>query len=754
MRIPASAALVAATLSLGSCTSRSEDPAPREETAAVSIPPSVAETSFLEQYASTNRFRLGRPTSVQVAPGGDAVLFLRSGPRTFVNDLWTHDPATGEERVLLTAEAILEGKAENLTAEELARRERMRMTSRGIASYRLSDDGTKILVPLSGRLFVVERATGKVVELPRDGGSPIDPRFSPDGQKVAVVRDGDLWVIDVAAGTPKRLTTRSGPRVTNGLAEFVAQEEMSRFEGYWWSPDGKHLAFEEADTTGVEDAYIADPARPQVEPASWPYPRPGKANATVRLGVVPVAGGKPVWIRWDRDRHPYLATVKWQAGAPLTLLVQNRTQTETVLLAADAATGATRTLLTETDDAWVNLDQDVPRWLPDGSAFLWTTEREGAWQLELRAKDGSPIRTLTSKDLGYRGLVALDASRRTAVVAASRNTAERHLFRVSLDDGPDAQPVALTTDPGEHDGVFSRDGSTWVHVLSSLSGEQRHTVRREDGTPLGDLRSVAEAPPFQANLELVELASQRQMRAAVVRPRNFDPRLRYPVIVYVYAGPHALVVTAARERWLLQQWIADHGFVVVSVDGRGTPGRGREWERSIRGSFADVPLADQVEGLQALGAKFPELDLGRVGIYGWSFGGYFSTMAVLKRPDVYHAAVAGAPVTDWLDYDTHYTERYLGLPDAHPEAYEASSALPLAKDLSRPLLLVHGTADDNVYFSHALRLSDALFKAGKPHEFLPLAGFTHMVPDPLVTTRLYERISSFFEAQLGKPRAP
>ncbi|HEY0840258.1 MAG TPA: DPP IV N-terminal domain-containing protein, partial [Vulgatibacter sp.] len=533
---------------------------------AVKIPSSIAEPAFLEDWAATYRFRLGRPQSIQVTPDGSAVLFLRSGPRSFVNDLWTWDPATGEEKVLLTAEEILEGKAENLTAEELARRERMRMASRGIATYKLSRDGARILVPLSGRLFVIERASGKVQELSREGGSPIDPRFSPDGQKVAVVRDGDLWVIDLATSTQKRLTTRSGPDVTNGLAEFVAQEEMGRYEGYWWSPDGRFLAFEESDTSGVEKAHIADPTKPTSEPASWPYPRPGKKNASVRLGVVPVGGGKPTWIRWDRDRHPYLASVKWQEGAPLSVLVQNRTQTEALLLAADPATGATRLLLQETDEAWVNLDQDVPRWLPDGSGFLWTSERRGAWQLELRSKDGGLVRAVTSRDLGYRGLVSVDWVGRTAVVVASANPTERHLARVSLDAGPDgkqapAQP--LTSDPGEHGGIFSRDGSIWVHVLSSLAGEQRHTVRRADGSPVGELRSVAETPAFSPSLELVELANQHQMRAALVRPRNFDARLKYPVIVYVYAGPHAQVVTAARERWLLQQWIADHGFVVV-----------------------------------------------------------------------------------------------------------------------------------------------------------------------------------------------
>ncbi|AKU92204.1 S9 family peptidase [Vulgatibacter incomptus] len=749
------ACLTAASLAACSSSDRSREPRTDAEPA-VLAPPKLADPAFLEQYAETFRFRLGRPSKIALTPKGDAVLFLRSSPRSFVNDLWSFDPATGEERRLLTAEEILQGGAERLSAEELARRERMRQAARGIASFQLSKDGERILVPLSERLFVIERRTGKVKELPAEGGSPSDPRFSPDGQKVAVVRDGDLWVIEVESGNQRRLTTRSSPTVTNGLAEFVAQEEMDRFEGYWWSPGGKLIAFEEADTQGVENAYIADPTKPQAEPQSWPYPRPGKQNVSVRLGIAPVTGGKPVWVSWDRDRYPYLAKVTWQEEAPLSLLVQNRAQTESVLLAVQASTGETRTLLTEKDSAWVNLDQDVPRWLPDGEGFLWTTERNGAWQLELHDRDGGLVRALTAPDLGYRRLLAVDGKRKTAIVAASPNATERQLYQVSLgasESGAPSEPKALTTDPGEHDATFAADHSLYVHTLSSLAGEQRFTVRRGDGHPFGELRSVAEAPAFLPNLELVELASEHAMRAALVRPRNFDPKLRYPVIVYVYAGPHAQVVTAAREKWLLQQWIADHGFVVVSVDGRGTPARGRAWERAIHGNLIDVPLADQVAGLKALGARFPELDMERVGIYGWSFGGYFSSMAAMQRPDVYKAAVAGAPVADWLDYDTHYTERYLGLPQANPEGYRKSSVLSYASELSRPFLLIHGTADDNVYFAHALKMSDALFRAGKRHDFLPLAGFTHMVPDPLVTTRLYTRITSFFEEHLGAPVA-
>jgi dipeptidyl-peptidase-4 len=220
------------------------------------------------------------------------------------------------------------------------------------------------------------------------------------------------------------------------------------------------------------------------------------------------------------------------------------------------------------------------------------------------------------------------------------------------------------------------------------------------------------------------------------------------VIVSVYGGPLTVTVTRSRSNYLLDQWLANRGFIVVQLDGRGTPYRGREWERVIKGNLIDIPLADQVEGLRALGAAHPELDLSRVGIYGWSFGAYVSAMAVMRRPDVFRAGVAGAPVSEWRDYDTHYTERYMDLPQSNRRGYEAASVLTYADRLERPLLLVHGTDDDNVYFTHSLKLCDALFRAGKQFEFLPLPGFTHMVPDPNVRRRLEDRIATFFEEHL------
>jgi len=308
----------------------------------------------------------------------------------------------------------------------------------------------------------------------------------------------------------------------------------------------------------------------------------------------------------------------------------------------------------------------------------------------------------------------------------------------------------VTHEPGRNDGVFARRRGVWVHTLNGATGVVRSTVRGRDGKTLATLRSVAEPPPFMPRVEFVTVGS-RAYHAAIVRPRDARPGARYPVLLYVYGGPHGQEVVQTARSFLLRQWFADQGFVVVTIDGRGTPGRGRGWERVIKGDLIEVALSDQVEALQALGAEHPELDLSRVGVYGWSFGGYFSAMATLRRPDVFRAGIAGAPVVDWRDYDTFYTERYMGLPESNPGGYASANVLTYADQLERPLMVVHGTVDDNVYFQNSMKLVDALFRAGKPFEFLPLAGFTHLVPDPLVTERLYTRMLEFFRRELGDP---
>lgn len=705
----------------------------------------VSDERFLEQYAATYRFTAGHPQGIKLPRGGDAVLFLRSGPRDNRRDLFSFDPTTGKERVLVTASKLLGGQREELSAEEKARRERMRLAARGIATYDLSQDGTRLLIPLSGRLFVLERSTGNVQEIGKAKGYPLDARFSPDGKSVTCVRDGDLHVIDLASGQERKLTTRPNEHITFGAAEFIAQEEMSRFRGYWWSPDSQWLAYQKTDTSQLETMHITDPTDPSRPPQSWPYPRPGKSNAVVELGVIAATGGDTTWLQWDRQQYPYLARVFWQRDAPLVLLVQNREQTDMRLLRADPQTGATTELLQETDAAWLDLTPVALRFIDGGRRFLWMTERRGGWQLESRLADGTLDQELTPLALGLRELLHVDPDGGVAYVEASSEPNETHLARVSLNGS--APPLLLTEGAVEHSFVFGPGSPLYVQNAEALGQAPSTTVKRRTGETVGTLNRRGEAPQVTLNAELLTVG-ERDFRALVVRPEDFVAGRKYPVIVYVYGGPGVNVVGASPRRLWLNQWLANQGYIVVSVDGRGTPRRGRDWSRALRGSFVAVPLEDQVAGLQALGARLPELDLERVGIFGWSYGGYMAAMSVLKEPDVFHAGVAGAPVTEWLDYDTHYTERYVGLPQAEPDAYRSSSALPLADRLRRPLLLVHGTDDDNVYFSHSLKLSDALFRAGKHHELLALPGFTHMVADPLVTRQLYTRIAQFFARSL------
>jgi dipeptidyl-peptidase 4 len=704
---------------------------------------------FLRQDAATFHFTLGRPKGARLTRDGRAVLFLRSEARSFVQNLYEFDCQTGRERVLLTAEQVLAGNEEQLSAAEKAQRERLRLTARGIARFDLSDNGSKILVPLSGRLFVVERASGKSSEVKTASKAfPLDPALSPDASRLACVRDGEIFVTDLATGSEKQITSGAGGAITNGTAEFVAQEEMGRHRGYWWSPDSRQIAFQQTDTSGMETFHIADAVKPESVPTPWPYPRPGGKNAEVKLGIVSTEGGAVRWIVWDREKYPYLAAVEWEPNAPLTILVQNRTQTEEVLYAVHEKTGALRELLRETDAAWINLAPPCPKWLKDGSGFLWLTERTGEWSLELRSPEGKLVRTLTPPKFGLLGLAGVHEERGVAYVTVCDDPTQMHVFSVSLAGG---QPTRLTTEPGSHSLSVGTCLNAYLHSFNLADGRIGTRVVRAAGETIGELQSVAEQPSFLPKIEL-ETVGPRAMRAVIIRPRSFAATKKYPVIVDVYGGPHLTTVTAAPRDYLLEQWLADQGFIVVSLDGRGTPRRGREWERAIKNNLIDLPLHDQVEGLQALGAKHPEMDLSRVGISGWSFGGYFSAMATMRRPDIYKAGVAGAPVCDFRDYDTHYTERYMGLPAENHAGYVASSVLTYCKDLSVPLLIIHGTADDNVYFFHALKMTEALFRAGKKFDFLPLAGFTHMVPEAEVNVRRHSRVAAFFKEHLGQPR--
>jgi dipeptidyl-peptidase-4 len=706
---------------------------------------------FLRDYAETRGFRLGAPSRPTFTPDSKALLFLRSGPRSPKLDLYEFDIDSKQTRLLLTPESLLKGAEEQLSAEEKARRERMRVTSRGFTDFQISKDGTRILLSLSGKLYVFDRASGHVQEIKASTGTIVDPKFSPDGKYVSYVLDQDVYAYNLEQNRELRITEGGTADVSHGLAEFVAQEEMNRFSGYWWSPNSDQIVFQESDSRNVEVWNVADPAKPEDIPYPTRYPRPGEPNVKVRLGMTPITQKQITWFDWDRERYPYLARVNWDTNGPLTLTVQTRDQTELVLLEADPTTGSTTPLVTERDGAWVNLRQDIPKWLPHDKGFIWASELSGDWQIEWRNRDGSLKNALPTGTVKLRDISGVMETNRIFFTGAPDPT-QAKLYALDLKG---SLPVELTPEAGWHGARFDKNHSLMIDTVSTLQTMPRTVLKAAIGRTVAELPSVAEKPSFTPRVEILQVGD-RKFYAGIVRPQKFSERKRYPVIVEVYGGPlpagSAGNVAATMPSWLLLQWFADQGFVVVAIDGRGIPGLGREWERAIHKDFATATLGDQVAGLKALGRKYRELDIDRAGIFGWSFGGYMSALAVLKEPKVFKAGIAGAPVTDWLDYDTHYTERYLGIPPADDAAYERSSLLPLAKNLQRPLLLIHGTSDDNVYFRHTLKLANALFRAGKHFELLPLSGFTHMVPDPVVNEQLYSRIVRFFKTHLGEPK--
>lgn len=698
--------------------------------------------AFLEASAATLGFRLGKPQPLAIAPDG-TLFFRRTGPRDKRADLYALAP-NGESAIVVTAEQLLEGGREVLSADERARRERTRTATAGIVDMDLSADGERLLIPLGQRVFVFDRATKASRELPIGEGYPYDPRLSPDGRTVSFVRDGDLWSIDVASGKLRRLT-RHPPELDYATAEFVAQEEFERTRGYWWSPDSQWLAFQRTDPRPVGTIYVSDARHPERDPEPFAYPRAGTPNAIVDLGLVPAGGGEPRFIRWDLERWPYLARVAWPKNGPLHLIVFNRAQTELALLRVDVKTGALRELLSERDPAWVNLPAGAPAWLPNGTGFVWMREAQEGYALDLFDAFGNERGRVLAPTFGLRSVVGVEQDNQAVIVLGASDPREQHVWRVPLDGGA---PQSLTANGGVHSAIAEHGV---VAISSSLreGGSRTSALYPDDRSQ--ELPSVAERPALVANTQLGTFdVPGARLYSAITRPRNLRPGARYPVLLKVYAGPGVQTVLDARDSYVLDQWVADAGFVVIRADGRGTPNRGRDFERAISGDVIKLPLDDQVAAIEALQKQYPELDATRAGVFGWSFGGYASTMAVLLRPDVFKAAVAGAPVTDWSLYDTAYTERYMRTPAENAAGYERTSALTHAASLSRPLLLIHGITDDNVHFANTLALIESLYAAGKSVQVVALSS-THMVADPKLTVAREKIQIDFFRAQLGKP---
>lgn len=681
--------------------------------------------SFPRQAARTKNFTLGAPRSFHVSPDGQTVLFLRSqGGTDLVNCLWALDVSTGRERLIADPQRLA-GAATADDPVERARRERVREQASGIVSFATDRDCTLATFTLSGSVYVADlRKAGAGVRALATATPAADPRPDPAGQLVAYVSAGALRVHELATGADRALADPGGADgIGFGLAEFIAAEEMGRTRGYWWAPDGSAILAQRTDETPVPRWYIADPASPDSPPRAVRYPAAGTDNAVVTLYVAAL-DGMLTEVTWDREAFPYLVTASWEragSGQPL-VVVLSRDQRDMCVLGVDPGTGATSLVRADTDPHWVDVVQGVPGCTADGR-LAWTADVGGTKRLV--------IGTVPEHAAGVAELVTPDSLNLAEVLAVDGDTV---LFTATGDDpasvsvwsaGPGGVQRVSPAE-GMHGGTLA--GGTLVLTSRTLASAGLTVTVQREGARVARIASLAEAPDLPApKPRLIWSDGPSRVRTAILLPSWHEQGSGLlPVLCDPYGGPHARRVTTSAASYLTSQWLADQGFAVVIADGRGTPGRGPASDRAVAGDLAGPALADQVEALQSAAAQCADLDLNRVAIRGWSFGGYLAALAVLRRPDDFHAAIAGAPPTDWRLYDTCYTERYLGHPDTSPDSYERSSLLADAPKLTRPLLLVHGLADDNVVSAHTLRLSAALLAAGRPHSVLPLSGVTHM----------------------------
>ncbi len=727
-------------------------------------------SSYPVRSAVTRRFTLGVPRDLAiVGPAGSrSVLALRTDAGDDpVTHLWRFDPMTGEGERLVDARALGAEGAE-LPPEERARRERVREQAGGITAYTVDRAGSRIACALAGQLLVVEVGSGTSRVVPLD--VPVyDPRISPDGRLVALHHDDgvSMVVLDDASPSIRRLVEEDG--VVWGRAEFIAAEEMGRTRGMWWSPCSTRLAVTRVDESMVRRASIADLSRPEREAAVLAYPFAGTRNAEVTLAVVDVATGERdvLDVTHVAPGMEYLARVSWEVE-PLLVALQSRDQRQLHVLALEGGATSLRSVRRVDGDPWVELVPGAPAWL-DG---LLTVEDVAAADGTLRralCRDGVP---LTPPGVEVRAIAAVhrssDGRAGTVVLSVSHaDPTSVDVLAVRIEGDEVALERLSDPSPGLHHAIVSGHGASEqdvvVHRVADLRDEQPRltvaTVAAQGEPTVHVLPSVAERSGLDVSVRMLELGPRR-LRAALVLAAGHDGSTSLPVLLDPYAGPHAQRVLSARAAYHGAQWLADQGFAVLIVDGRGTPGRGPTFEHAVRGDLASPALEDQLVALDAAADLEPALDLGRVGIRGWSYGGTLAALAALRRPDRVRCAVVGAPVTDWRLYDTHYTERYLGDPEVEPDCYERSAVVladgslvdpdPIAADAPpAEMFVIHGLADDNVLAANSLRLTEALHAAGRPFTFLPLTAATHMASDPHVAARLLEAQVSFLRRCLA-----
>ncbi len=718
---------------------------------------SYSEALTIERIFQSLALEGSSPKNLKVSPDGKRVTFLKGKQRDYEKyDLWEYDVASGKTRILFDSDDLISGEVE-LSDEEKARRERMRESGSGIIEYFWSSDGTALVFPLAGDAYYLKLGEKNTKQLLDTEAFETDIKLSPKGNYISYIREQNLYIMDIDTGKETAITKKGGGNIKFGMAEFVAQEEMNRLTGYWWAPDESKIALTKVDTSPVEVITRSEIYADSIKMITQKYPLAGTDNVIIELGVYNLKNNKTRWIDMGSEKDIYLARAKWMNDSRnLTYQWQSRNQKALELRAYDTVTQKQNVLVKESSQTWVNLHYDL-YFLEDSQQFIWASERDGFKHLYLFDNQGNEQRQLTSGNWIVDTISAVDEKNNWVYFTGRKdNPIEKHLYRVALTGG-EIEKVSKRN--GFHEINFSEDASIYVDRFSTVNTPWQVSLHQSNGKQITWLEenAITEDHPlyaYQSQWVKPEFGSFKAEDGTELHYRLFKPaklQKSHPAIVYVYGGPHVQVVQnswTGRSRGLMTQYWVSKGYVVFSIDNRGSYYRGKAFEDPLYQKMGSVEVADQV-----LGAKFLKelsyVDEKRIGIYGHSYGGYMSLMSMFKANEYFSAGVAGAPVTDWRLYDTHYTERYMGNPNQVDEAYTAASVFPYAKNLSKPLLIIHGMADDNVLFKHSTKLYKHLQDLAIPFEIMDYPGKKHSIRGKNTQIHMYKTITNFFDRNLN-----
>jgi dipeptidyl-peptidase-4 len=693
------------------------------------------------------------PVQLKFSPDGSRVTYLQGKTDDYNRyDLWEYNLEDNTNRVLVDSAELFSGP-ENLSDEEKARRERQRIFGKGILEYTWSTDGKALLFPLNGDLYYYDLASAKSKKLTNTDAFETDARFSPKGNYVSFIREQNLYALALNSGKEIQLSQDGGGVIKNGMAEFVAQEEMSRMTGYWWSGDETKIAYTRVDESPVKEAIRNEIYADEVKLFNQRYPFTGTDNVKIQLGVVKLNDQHVDWVDLGKDEDIYIARAKWlKDSKTLSYQWQNRSQQTLELRFYDSESKKQKVALTENSDTWINLHFDLV-FLKDKKHFVWASERDGFKHLYLYRTNGQLVRQITSGDWAVDSLKGIDEKKGIVYFAGRKDTPlESHLYSAPLFKKGDSKRI---TEEGQyHNVVLAKDNKTFIDTSSSVNKPKSAALRKVNGEFItwleeNKLDNSHPLTPYLSNLATPEYGTLKAddgqiMHYRLFKPTNMSAGKKHPVIVNVYGGPHAQRVTNSwRSKNLYFQYMAQQGYVIFQLDNRGSYNRGKKFEDAIYKNLGDVEVSDQIKGVEFL-RTLDYVDAKRIGIYGHSYGGYMALMTMFKAGDYFTAGVSGAPVTDWALYDTHYTERYLGHPDTNAKGYEASAVFPYTDGLKGPLMIYHGMADDNVLFTHATKLFKQLQDSEKQFEMMTYPGSKHSLRGKQVQTHLHQTITNFF----------